>query len=444
LRRESRSRDNSRLPDFQGILMLDPALLRGQLDTVVERLRARGYELDKAAIETLETQRKAVQVETQELQNLRNTRSKAIGMAKGKGEDTSALMAEVAGIGDKLKANELRLAALQAELAKVALDIPNLPDASVPIGKDEADNKEVHKWGTPKSYDFAVKDHVELGVRHGWLDGDAGAKLSGARFTVLRGELARLHRALAQFMLYLHTCEHGHLECNVPLLVSGETMQGTGQLPKFEDDLFATTGEVHRYLIPTAEVSLTNLVANEIVDAGKLPLRMTAHTLCFRAEAGSHGKDTRGMIRQHQFEKVELVTISKPTESVAEHERMTRCAEVVLEKLELPYRRVLLCTGDMGFTATKTYDLEVWLPSQNTYREISSCSNCTDFQARRMQARWRNPDAGKPELVHTLNGSGVAVGRALIAVMENYQQADGSIAVPKVLQPYMGGAQRIA
>jgi len=484
--------------------MLDPALLRGQLDSVAERLRARGYELDKAAIETLEAQRKAVQIETQELQNLRNTRSKAIGMAKGKGEDTSVLMAEVAGIGDRLKANELRLADLQAELAKVALDIPNLPDASVPHGKDEADNKEVHKWGTPKSFDFAVKDHVELGARHGWLDGDAGAKLSGARFTVLRGEVARLHRALAQFMLDLHTREHGHLECNVPLLVNPETMQGTGQLPKFKEDLFCTVrsaevvdGEpryfsskktnfeslVHygqliedkdleewkasgkfptkldyfasqlaeivesqrdRYLIPTAEVSLTNLVANEIVDADKLPLRMTAHTPCFRAEAGSHGKDTRGMIRQHQFEKVELVTISKPAESFAEHERMTRCAEVVLEKLELPYRRVLLCTGDMGFTAVKTYDLEVWLPSQNMYREISSCSNCTDFQARRMQARWRNPDSGKPELVHTLNGSGVAVGRALIAVMENYQQADGSIAVPKVLQPYMGGSERIA
>jgi len=448
--------------------MLDPALLRGQLDTVAERLRAREYELDRSTIETLEAQRKAVQVETQELQNLRNTRSKAIGMAKGKGEDTSALMAEVAGMGDRLKANELRLADLQAELAKVALDIPNLPDASVPLGKDEADNKEVHKWGTPKAFDFAVKDHVELGIRHGWLDGDAGTKLSGARFTVLRSELARLHRALAQFMLDLHTREHGHLECNVPLLVNERTMRGTGQLPKFKPDLFSVDryspeeveivqddgrelGVVHSeeweqlyYLIPTAEVSLTNLAANEILDAGKLPLRMTAHTPCFRAEAGSHGKDTRGMIRQHQFEKVELVTISKPAESVAEHERMTRCAEVVLEKLELPYRRVLLCTGDMGFAAAKTYDVEVWLPSQNTYREISSCSNCTDFQARRMLARWRNPDTGKPELVHTLNGSGVAVGRALIAVMENYQQADGSIAVPKVLQAYMGGVGHIS
>jgi seryl-tRNA synthetase len=424
--------------------MLDPALLRGQLDSVAERLRARGYELDKAAIEALEAQRKAVQVETQELQNLRNTRSKAIGMAKGKGEDASALMAEVAGIGDKLKANEQRLADLQAELAKITLGIPNLLDASVPFGSDETQNQEVRKWGTPRQFDFAVKDHVELGARHGWLDGEAAAKLSGARFTVLRGDLARLHRALAQFMLELHTREHGHLECNVPLLVNAETMRGTSQLPKFEEDLFATTGEVRRYLIPTAEVSLTNLVANEIVPAEHLPMRLTAHSMCFRAEAGSHGKDTRGMIRQHQFEKVELVTISRPTESFAEHERMTRCAEVVLEKLDLPYRRVLLCSGDTGFAAAKTFDLEVWLPSQNTYREISSCSNCTDFQARRMQARWRNPETGKPELVHTLNGSGVAVGRALIAVMENYQQADGSIVVPKVLQPYMGGAERIA
>jgi seryl-tRNA synthetase len=423
--------------------MLDPALLRGQLDSVAERLQTRGYDLDKAAIENIEAQRKAVQTETQELQNLRNTRSKAIGMAKGKGEDTSALMAEVAGIGDKLKANEQKLAEIQADLAKITLGMPNLADASVPIGKDETQNREIHKRGTPRTFDFAVKDHVELGVRHGWLDGEVAAKLSGARFTVLRGELAQLHRALAQFMLDLHTREHGHLECNVPLLVNAETMQGTGQLPKFEEDLFATAGEVKRYLIPTAEVSLTNLVSNEIVDADKLPMRLTAHSPCFRAEAGSHGKDTRGMIRQHQFEKVELVTISKSAESVDEHERMTRCAEVVLERLELPYRRLLLCTGDMGFSAAKTYDLEVWLPSQNTYREISSCSNCTDFQARRMQARWRNPDTGKPELVHTLNGSGVAVGRALVAVMENYQNADGSITVPAVLRPYMGGLERI-
>ena len=425
--------------------MLDPALLRGQLDATAERLAARGYQLDKAAIEAIEAERKTVQTETQELQNLRNTRSKAIGVAKGKGEDASALMAEVAGIGDKLKANEHRLAEVQAKLADIALGIPNLPDASVPRGKDETENAEQKRWGTPRAFDFKVKDHVELGARKGWLDGETASKLSGARFTVLRGELARLHRALAQFMLDLHTTEHGYLECNVPLLVNPETMQGTGQLPKFEDDLFSTTvGETKRYLIPTAEVSLTNIVRDEIVDAGALPMRMTAHSPCFRAEAGSYGKDVRGMIRQHQFEKVELVSIAKPGESFDEHERMTRAAEVVLEKLGLPYRRVLLCTGDMGFAAAKTYDLEVWLPSQGTFREISSCSNCTDFQARRMQARWRNPETGKPELVHTLNGSGVAVGRALIAVMENYQNADGSIDVPDVLRPYMAGATHIA
>jgi len=425
--------------------MLDPALLRGQLDATAERLAARGYQLDKAAIEAIEAERKTVQTETQELQNLRNTRSKAIGVAKGKGEDASALMAEVAGIGDKLKANEHRLAEVQAKLADIALGIPNLPDASVPRGKDETENAEQKRWGTPRAFDFKVKDHVELGAHKGWLDGETASKLSGARFTVLRGELARLHRALAQFMLDLHTTEHGYLECNVPLLVNPETMQGTGQLPKFEDDLFSTTvGETKRYLIPTAEVSLTNIVRDEIVDAGALPMRMTAHSPCFRAEAGSYGKDVRGMIRQHQFEKVELVSIAKPGESFDEHERMTRAAEVVLEKLGLPYRRVLLCTGDMGFAAAKTYDLEVWLPSQGTFREISSCSNCTDFQARRMQARWRNPETGKPELVHTLNGSGVAVGRALIAVMENYQNADGSIDVPDVLRPYMAGATHIA
>jgi len=425
--------------------MLDPALLRGHLADTAARLATRGYTLDVAAFEAIETERKRVQTETQELQNLRNTRSKAIGQAKAKGEDTSALMAEVAGIGERLKANEQALAGVQERLAALAAGIPNLPHASVPVGGDEGANAEQHRWGTPRAFDFAVRDHVELGARKGWLDGDTGAKLSGARFTVLRGELARLHRALAQFMLDLHTQEHGYLECNVPLIVNADTMNGTGQLPKFEEDLFATqVGETRRYLIPTAEVSLTNIVREEIVEADVLPLRMAAHSLCFRAEAGSHGRDTRGMIRQHQFEKVELVSIAKPAESFDEHERMTRCAEVVLERLGLPYRRMLLCTGDMGFTATKTYDLEVWLPSQDTYREISSCSNCVDFQARRMQARWRNPETGKPELVHTLNGSGVAVGRALIAVMENYQNADGSITVPDVLRPYMGGVERIA
>jgi seryl-tRNA synthetase len=460
--------------------MLDPALFRGQLDAVADRLAARGFVLDKARIEELESQRKAVQVQTQELQNQRNTRSKAIGMAKGKGEDTSALMAEVAGIGEQLKANETRLAEIQQQLAELTLRVPNLADESVPQGADEHGNAEQHRWGTPRVFDFAVKDHVELGARKGWLDGDTAAKLSGARFTVLRGELARLHRALAQFMLNLHADEHGYLETNVPLIVNAESMQGTGQLPKFEEDLFGVWNPSHivdaksvetlqaaartfsdddkclpdifalvkekvasRYLIPTSEVPLTNIVRDSIVDADALPLRMTAHSMCFRAEAGSHGRDTRGMIRQHQFEKVELVSIAKPAESAAEHERMTRCAEVVLEKLGLPYRRMLLCTGDMGFSAAKTYDLEVWLPSQATYREISSCSNCTDFQARRMLARWRNPETGKTELVHTLNGSGVAVGRALIAVMENYQNADGTIGVPEVLRPWMGGAERI-
>ena len=425
--------------------MLDPALLRGQLDAVAARLATRGFTLDTASIEALEARRKAAQVQTQELQNLRNTRSKAIGMAKAKGEDTAALMAEVAGIADQLRANETALAEIQHQLAEVTLRVPNLPHESVPQGSDESGNVEQHRWGTPRDFRFAVKDHVELGARKGWLDGDTAAKLSGARFTVLRGELARLHRALAQFMLDLHTQEHGYLETNVPLLVNAESMQGTGQLPKFEEDLFATAvGESRRYLIPTSEVPLTNIVRDSIVEADTLPVRMTAHSMCFRAEAGSHGRDTRGMIRQHQFEKVELVSIARPADSDAEHERMTRCAEVVLERLGLPYRRMLLCTGDMGFSACKTFDLEVWLPSQNTYREISSCSNCGDFQARRMLARWRNPETGKTELVHTLNGSGVAVGRALIAVMENYQNDDGSITVPPALRAYMGGAERIA
>ncbi len=425
--------------------MLDPALLRGQLDAVAERLATRGFALDKAAIEALESQRKAVQVETQDLQNRRNTLSKQVGIAKSKGEDAAALMAEVGGIGDALKANEVTLADVQQRLAEIAQGIPNLPHESVPQGSDESGNVEQNRWGTPRSFDFPVRDHVDLGARKGWLDGDAGAKLSGARFTVLRGELARLHRALAQFMLDLHATSHGYLETNVPLIVNADSMLGTGQLPKFEDDLFSTAvGDAKRYLIPTSEVPLTNLVRDSIVDAESLPQRYTAHSMCFRAEAGSHGRDTRGMIRQHQFEKVELVSIAKPADSDAEHERMTRCAEKVLEALGLPYRRMLLCTGDMGFGAIKTFDLEVWLPSQNTYREISSCSNCGDFQARRMLARWRNPETGKPELVHTLNGSGVAVGRAMIAVMENYQQADGSITIPDALRPYMGGVESIS
>ncbi|MGH8030616.1 MAG: serine--tRNA ligase [Arenimonas sp.] len=425
--------------------MLDPTLLRGQLADTAARLKAtRGFEIDVQAFEQLEAERKQIQGRTQELQNLRNTRSKAIGHAKAKGEDVAAPMAEVSGLGDELKASEARLEEIRAQIETISLLIPNIPHASVPPGGDESANIEQHRWGTPREFDFPVRDHVELGARDGMLDGDTAAKLSGARFTVLRGGIARLHRALAQFMLDLHSGEHGYEETNVPLLVNADSMRGTGQLPKFEEDLFATeTGESRRYLIPTSEVPLTNIVRDVIVDDARLPLRMTAHSMCFRAEAGSHGRDTRGMIRQHQFEKVELVSIAKPEESHEEHERMTRCAEVVLEKLGLPYRRVLLCTGDMGFAAVKTYDLEVWLPSQDTYREISSCSNCEAFQARRMQSRWRNPATGKPELVHTLNGSGVAVGRALIAVMENYQQADGSITVPDVLRPYMGGVESI-
>jgi seryl-tRNA synthetase len=425
--------------------MLDPALLRQQPADLAERLRSsRGFELDVSGLESLEADRKRIQVRTQELQSLRNSRSKAIGQAKAKGEDVSAIMAEVAAFADELKASEVALDELREKIEAIALGIPNLPAEDVPAGKDESENVEQKRWGTPRAFDFPVLDHVELGARNRWLDGETAAKLSGSRFTVLRGPIARLHRALAQFMLDLHTGEHGYEETNVPALVNAESLRGTSQLPKFEDDLFKTAvGDSTRYLIPTSEVPLTNIVRDEIIDAEQLPLRMTAHSLCFRAEAGSGGRDVRGMIRQHQFEKVELVAACTPAQSDEEHQRMTRCAEVVLEKLGLPYRKVLLCTGDMGFSAIKTYDLEVWLPSQDTYREISSCSNCGDFQARRMQARWRNPETSKPELLHTLNGSGVAVGRAMIAVMENYQNADGSITVPDVLKPYMGGVETI-
>ena len=438
--------DNAGLPRQTAVSMLDPVLLRTQPAELAQRLKeTRGFDLDVSRIADLEAARKQIQKRTEELQNLRNTRSKAIGQAKAKGEDVSALMAEVAGFGDELKASEVKLDEIRAEIEGIALGIPNLPHASVPVGSDEAANVEQHRWGTPRTFDFPVKDHVELGARHGWLDADTAAKLSGARFTVLRGQLARLHRALAQFMLDLHTNEHGYEETSVPVIVNADSMRGTGQLPKFEEDLFATQlGEHKRYLIPTSEVPLTNIVRDEILDDARLPLRMTAHSMCFRSEAGSGGRDVRGMIRQHQFEKVELVSITRPSESYDEQERMTRAAETVLEKLGLPYRRMLLCTGDMGFGAARTFDLEVWLPSQGCYREISSCSNCGDFQARRMQARFRNPETGKPELLHTLNGSGVAVGRALIAVMENYQNDDGSITVPDVLRPYFGGAERIA
>ncbi len=425
--------------------MLDPVLFRGQLhDTAAKLLQTRGYALDIARFEAFESERKQLQTRTQELQNLRNTRSKAIGQAKAKGEDVTALMAEVAGYGDELKASEQALDALMQAMHEAMAVIPNIPHASVPAGGDEHGNLELKRVGKPPTFDFEVKDHVALGERDGWLDAGAGAKLSGSRFTVLRGELAQLHRALAQFMLDTHTREHGYLEHNTPLIVNAESMAGTGQLPKFEEDLFSTqVGESTRYLIPTSEVTLTNLVRDEIVEDAALPMMMTAHTLCFRAEAGSYGRDVRGMIRQHQFEKVELVAVARPAESYAVHEAMTRHAEAILEKLGLAYRRMLLCTGDMGFGAAKTHDLEVWLPGQNAYREISSISNCEAFQARRMQARWRNPESGKTELLHTLNGSGVAVGRALVAVMENYQNADGSITVPEVLRPYMQGKDRI-
>ena len=426
--------------------MLDPHLLRTSLAETAARLKqTRKYDLDVVAIEALESERKQIQTRTQELQNLRNTRSKLIGQAKAKGEDVAPLMAEVAAYADELKASEHRLQEVQLQIETISLHIPNIPHESVAIGSDESENVELKIFGTPRVFDFEVKDHVALGERHHWLDAEAGAKLSGSRFTVLRGKLARLHRALAQFMLDLHTDEHGYTEMNTPLIVNAESMQGTTQLPKFEEDLFSTmVGDSKRYLIPTSEVSLTNLVRDEILDDANLPMLMTAHTPCFRAEAGSYGRDVRGFIRQHQFEKVELVAIVRPDESFAAHDAMTRHAETVLEKLGLPYRRLLLCTGDMGFAAIKTHDLEVWLPGQNSYREISSISNCGDFQARRMQARWRNPATGKPELVHTLNGSGVAVGRCLVAVMENYQNSDGSITVPQVLRRYMGGAEVIS
>lgn len=425
--------------------MLDPALLRHQPADLAERLRtSRGFELDVSALESLEADRKRIQVRTQELQSLRNSRSKAIGQAKAKGEDVSAIMAEVAAFADELKASEVALDELREKIDTISMGIPNIPADDVPAGADESENVEQSRWGAPRQFDFKVLDHVELGARNKWLDGETAAKLSGSRFTVLRGPIARLHRALAQFMLDLHSGEHEYQETNVPVIVNADSLYGTGQLPKFEEDMFITQlGEQKRYLISTSEISLTNIARDEILDAERLPLRMTAHSLCFRSEAGSGGRDVRGMIRQHQFEKVELVSICRPEDSDAEHQRMTRCAEVVLEKLGLPYRKVLLCTGDMGFSAIKTYDLEVWLPSQETYREISSCSNCGDFQARRMQARWRNPATGKPELAHTLNGSGVAVGRAMIAVMENYQNADGSITVPEALRPYMGGIETI-
>jgi seryl-tRNA synthetase len=419
--------------------MLDPKLLRNDLDGAAAALGRRGYRLDTARFAALEERRKALQVQTDELRNERNTRSKAIGKAKASGEDVAPLLAEVADLGDRLKAAEAGLAGIQAELEAALYDLPNLLDESVPEGAGEADNLEVRRWGEPRVFDFRPKDHVDLGL----LDFEAAAKISGARFVVMRGALARLHRALIQFMLDLHTREHGYTEIYAPYIVNGQSLLGTGQLPKFRADLFALEGDQDFYLIPTAEVPVTNLVRDEILPAELLPLRMTGHTPCFRSEAGSYGKDTRGMIRQHQFEKVELVQVVRPQDSMAALEELTGHAEKVLQLLELPYRVVLLCSGDTGQASMKTYDLEVWLPGQQRYREISSCSNCGDYQARRMRARWRNPDTGKPELVHTLNGSGVAAGRALVAILENYQRADGSVDVPVALRPWMGGIERI-
>ena len=419
--------------------MLDPRVIRNQLDETATRLAVRGYKLDTVRIATLEAERKEVQVRTQELQNERNTRSKAIGKAKAAGEDVAPLMAEVAKLGDDLKQGQTRLEELQAELNDILLGVPNIPHGSVPAGKDENDNVEVRRWGEPHAFDFTPKDHVDLGDHLGLLDFETAAKIAGARFSVMSGPLARLHRALIQFMLDLHTGEHGYSETYVPYIVNADSLRGTGQLPKFEEDLFQLNGEQNYYLIPTAEVPVTNIVRDVIVDADAMPRKFVAHTPCFRSEAGSYGKDTRGMIRQHQFEKVELVQVVRPEDSYDALEQLTGHAETVLQRLGLPYRVMALCSGDIGFSAAKTYDLEVWLPGQQKYREISSCSNFEDFQARRLQARWRNPATGKPELVHTLNGSGLAVGRTLVAVMENYQDQDGRIRVPEALHPYMGG-----
>jgi seryl-tRNA synthetase len=424
--------------------MLDIQLLRTNLALVAERLATRGMRFDTAAFEALESERKGLQVRTQDLQAQRNSLSKQIGVLKGKGEDASAVLAEVAGIGDELKSNEEALAALQERYNAFVAVIPNLPHESVPVGSDEAGNVEVLRWGTPRAFDFAVKDHVEIGEKLGGLDFETAAKISGARFSLMKGGVARLHRALAQFMLDTHTGAHGYSEVYVPYLVNAESMFGTGQLPKFEDDLFRVprSDDSRLYLIPTAEVPVTNMVRDEILAADALPLKFVCHTPCFRSEAGSAGRDTRGMIRQHQFDKVELVQVVRPDQSWQALEALTGCAEAILQALELPYRKVALCTGDMGFSAAKTYDLEVWLPAQNTYREISSCSNFESFQARRMQARYRN-DKNKPELVHTLNGSALAVGRTLVAVLENYQNADGSVTVPAVLRSYMGGLDKL-
>ncbi len=420
--------------------MLDPRLFRTDIEETARQLARRGFELDVAAINRLEEERKGLQVETQNLQNERNTSSKAIGKAKAQGQDVAPLLAAVADLGDKLKANEARLNEVQEALNAILMGVPNIPDASVPEGRDEEANVEVRRWGSPAEFPFEPKDHVDLGEKLG-LDFETAAKIAGSRFALMRGPLARMHRALIQFMLDLHTGEHGYTETYVPYLVNPDSLRGTGQLPKFEEDLFALRGEQNLYLIPTAEVPVTNIVRDEIIES--MPLKFACHTPCFRSEAGSYGKDTRGMIRQHQFEKVELVQVVRPEASFDALEELTGHAEEVLKRLELPYRTMNLCTGDIGFSSAKTYDLEVWLPGQGKYREISSCSNFRDFQARRMRARWRNPETGKPELAHTLNGSGLAIGRALVAVLENYQDEGGRIAIPPVLQPYMGGVTHL-
>ncbi|HMN46655.1 MAG TPA: serine--tRNA ligase [Povalibacter sp.] len=424
--------------------MLDPKLLRSDPAAVAANLARRGFTLDVARLGSLEEARRKWQLRVDELRNERNTHARSVGKAKAQGQDIAPLLKQVESLGEELAKAEVELTAVQGELDQIALGMPNLLHESVPDGRDETGNVEIRRWGEPRQFEFKPRDHVELGEKLGQLDFAAAAKISGARFSVLSGGLARLQRAIVQFMLDLHTGEHGYREVYVPYLVNADSLTGTGNLPKFEADLFALKGEQKLYLIPTAEVPVTNLVRDTIVEAADLPLRYTAHTPCFRSEAGSHGKDTRGMIRQHQFEKVELVHMVRPQDSYAEHELLTRNAEEVLKRLDLPYRVVQLCAGDIGFGSAKTYDLEVWLPGQQAYREISSCSNFEAFQARRMQARWRNPDTGKPEPLHTLNGSGVAAGRALVAIIENYQQADGSVAVPQVLQPYMGGLTVIA
>jgi len=423
--------------------MLDARLLRTDPAAVAANLARRGFTLDVAKLNALEESRKKWQLRVDELRNERNTHAKSVGKAKAQGQDIAPLLKQVETLGEELAKAEAALAAAQTELDQILLGTPNLLHDSVPDGRDETGNVEIRRWGEPRQFEFKPHDHVEIGEQLGQVDFAAAGKVSGARFAVLSGGVARLQRALIQFMLDLHTGEHGYQEMYVPYLVNAASMTGTGQLPKFEADLFAVQGEHKLYLIPTAEVPLTNLVRDTIVEADKLPLRLTAHTPCFRSEAGSYGKDTRGMIRQHQFEKVELVHLVRPQDSYEEHERLTRNAEEVLKRLGLPYRVMALCAGDIGFGSAKTYDLEVWLPGQSAYREISSCSNFEAFQARRMQARWRNPDTGKPEPLHTLNGSGLAAGRALVAVLENYQQADGSVLVPEVLRPYMGGLERL-